>query len=348
MTITLGDAVPYFDNPATENQDGSTFIQRFRVPLFGVDTADAKERSLIEGRAKRANGLPQYGHQYEGNSAAFCQNITANVISGQENNTPTHVIVACTFSTKPVDKRDEEEDPLEKRPDIIWSTHFEREAVLNAHERVEFQNGSALGPVVCGSRNTITGEVNGFNQFSLGIINSAGQPFTPSPEKDIPFPMVTVIQNISRDDWDPVQNKLFIGTRNITDFKIDGVTIKRREGKLLDRVARTMYQGKLSYREVTTTILIKANHDLILQDRGFITIGIPTTPGNPSDPSPVFGGDQNTVPNNIKVDGNNSPEEILLDGLGNLNPKEKSPVYIHYNFDDDQNFTLLRLPQDKQ
>ena len=79
-----------------------------------------------------------------------------------------------------------------------------------------------------------------------------------------------------------------------------------------------------------------------------ITIGIPTSPGNPSDPSPVFGGDQNTKPINIKVDGNNTPEEILLDGLGNENPKEKAPVYIHYNFDDDQNFSLLGLPKDKQ
>jgi len=348
MSIKLLKAVPTFGNTATEDENGSTYVQMFRIGLTGFETANAFQRSLVQAQALFADGLPQYGFAFAGNSNAFCINRTVQVINTESDNIPTHIIVTCTFSTIPRTKRDEEEDPLKKRPDIVWGTHFEREAVLNAHERQEFQNGANLGPLVCGARNTSTGDLNAFNEFSLGIINSAGQPFTPSPEKDIPFPTVTVVQNIGRDAWDPVQNKQFIGARNSTDFKVDGVTIKRREGKLLDRTARTVYQGKLSYREVTTTILIKNNHNLILQDRGFLFLGIPKSGTDDIDPSPVFGGDATTEPFTVETDGTETPEEILLDGRGNVNPKERTPVYIHYNFDDDRNFALLGLPQEKQ
>ena len=348
MTISAGNAIPTFDNPVTETKDGTTYIQNFRVPLNGFATANAQQRALAQTIALNAPGLPQYGHQFAGNSNAFCEKRSSTVISGQENNVPTQVIVTCTFSTIPVDKADEEMNPLDKRPDITWSTTFEREVITNANGLEILQNNGMLAEIMGQGEANIFNEVN---QGNLGIKNSANEPFNPQPEKDIPYPVVTVTQNVPRGAWNSTTNASMIGTVNSNAFSVDGVNIPKRQALLLDRTARTMYQGKLSYREVTTSLLLKATHKLIVQDRGFKIIVIKETPDpdDPPVPSEVYGGGGGMVIQTVaKIDGEDTPVEVLLDGKGNILPLGDKAVYLHFQIFNETNFDQLGLPRAKQ
>ena len=240
-------------------------------------------------------------------------------------------------------------NPLAKRPDIMWSSAFEREVIMNCSQLRVFQNNGEkeklLGQAMAGAFNNI-------NQFSLGITNSANDPFNPQPEKDIPYPMVTVTQNLPRAAWDSSANARMIGTINSGRFTVDGVSIGKDQALLLDRTSRTMYQGKLSYREVTTTLLLKTTHDLILQDRGYKRLFklVEDEEGEEqAKPSTKFGGGGGDVVEAVaKIDGEDTPIEVLLDGKGNpLKPGDK-PVYIHFTIHNKTNFNALRLPREKQ
>ena len=348
MTIEFGKVEPYFDNPATENKDGSTFVQRFHVPLLNVIGSSAMELSLIEGRAKRAQGVPLYGHVYPGNNAAFCQVIKSNVISDQTKNIPTHVIVSCTFSTKPVNKRDEEEDPLKKSPDIIWGEFTEKVTLTNARRLTVFQ-GKTRGATLKGEP-IANSPFNKINQYSLGITNSALDPFKPGIQRDVFWDTVTIVQNISRDDWDPEENSKLKGTVNKAKIVVDGFKIPAKNAFLKSRTARIMYQGKLSYRQVTTTLIIKNTHAVIVQDTGFqkLVEKLPTVPGlQQGPPSTEFGGTEDFKKIPIKTNAKKVPVEQPLDGLGNALKKGEEIVYSHWDVYEREDFKLLKLPTEK-
>lgn len=346
MAITAGKAVPYFDMPATETKDGTTYIQNFKVPLSGFATANALQRSLVGSLALRANGVPQYGAQYAGDGFAFCTQRTTRPIGGEEDQIPTYVIVTCTFSTISVDKRDEEQSPLEKRPDIVWASQFERIVAMNARRIKTVQGGKENIVQEQKVRKVFVGQ---FNQWDFQITNSSGRHFNPQPEIDVPYPIVTIVQNLSRDDWDPITNAKLVGSTNLNSFKVDGVKIEIGQALLLDRVARTMYQGKLSFREVTTTLIFKNTHDIIAGDQGFT---VWKKKGDPDAKSGRFGGGQNDFfIHNVRNAGDNSPDQVPLDGLGNelkgIPLKEKA-VFIHFSVFQQLDFSSLKLPADKQ
>lgn len=345
MAIQALRAIETFANTVSEDQDGITFIVNFKVELTGVETASASERSLIQATALTALGIPQYGAQFAGNSAAFVVKRSVKTISGEENNIPRFCIVTCTFSSKPTNKRDEEENPLDKIPDIRWSSHFERQAILNALFRRTFQNGAIIGKDQPGDR--ISGKLNGFNQFNIAITNSAGEPFSPSPEKDIPFSIITISENIARNKFDPASDRNMIGTVNKETFRVDGVEIDKQTALLLDRTSDSMYQGKTSYRKVDTTILLKDTHDLVIQDKGFLYKGNDT--GTSIDLSTAFGGSDGTESLFVFTNGSKSPDELLLDGLGNILTRSVNDgaVYIHYRVHELTDFTKLNLPREK-
>lgn len=345
MSITTGKAVPYFDMPATETKDGTTYIQNFKVPLSGFATASAQQRSLVGSLALRANGIPQYGAQYAGDSFAFCMNRTTKPIGGEENQIPSFVIVTCTFTTLSVDKRDEEQSPLEKRPDIVWSSQFERKAAYNSYRLTKVQGNKKSEIAKDEKRPKV--EVGLFNQWSIGITNSAGQFFQPFPEIDVPYPIVTIVQNLSRDQWDAQTNAKLIGSINLDPIRVDGVSIGKEQAFLVDRTARTMYQGKLSFREVTTTLLFKNTHDIIVADTGYKVL---IDPENPKTKSAKFGISGKFRPSRVQDDGAPTPVQVALDGLGNRQfVKANDPaVMLQFSVFLRLKWDSLLLPEEKQ
>jgi len=341
MAITSGQAEYYFGNTINEAENGTTYMVHYIVRLFGFETASAKERSQSQLIAKRASGVPQYGDQYEGDVNAFARGISVATIGGEDKNIPTKAIVSVTFSTIPTEDRDEEENPLNKRPDSSWTTVFEREVVLNAWRRQIFQNGGMIGQVLDAG---IIGNVfNNFNLFKIGIKNSANEPFNPIPEKDVPYPMVTIVRNVPSAAWDPLTQSQFVGTINVEDIKVDGADIKKENALCLENSSRLFYQGKDSFREITTSLLLKNSHDLQIQDKGFKVLKKPDGGGSTG----FGGGSGGFKPTVAKVDGEDTPVEVLLDGNGNILPENAKPVYIHYAIFQTANHTQLGLPQEK-
>ena len=325
---------PEFSNPVTQDENGITYTQRFRVH-YNVDTGNNYNKfvmQLIEVDAHTAQGVPRYGDQFKGNKAAFCRNISTQIDSSQSKNTPTQVIVTCTFTTLSADKRDEEENPLEKKPDVVWGTYFERQTIENARllkidGRDQGQNVQPIGP---------GNAVQQINNFSVPITNSAGQRFNPAPEVDVPYVTCTIVQNLA--DFDPQEANNMIQTVNVSTFQVDGYTIAKESALLLRREAGIEYQGKLSYRVVTTELLIKENHNLHILDNGKMAF-------RKDKPSNNFNGGKREDLVIIMPDGESTPDNQKLDGKGNLLEAEgSSGVFLDYAIFAVSDFRALNLP----
>lgn len=326
MAISIKSVQPYFANPVQINQDGTTYIQNFKVE-FNTQSATKADRQLIETKAVLAAGVPRYGDVFKANKAAYCKSISSSVIPDQSKNLPSIVLVSCTFTTVSVEKKDEETNPLDKAPDITWGTHFENEAIVNASSLI------VAGQNIGGGGNVGGRQVNN-NQ--VAIINSAGQPFTPAPTRSVPYVKCTILQNFSF--FDVKQAISAIQTTNSSPFRIDGFIIKRGQALLLERAASIEYLGKISYRKVQTTILFKLNHSLHLQDKG-------TKAFNPKpQKSQAFNDGDPKKKINIMDDGAETTTSGLLDGKGNQLEKGKPPVYLEYTILGTSDFKRLNLP----
>ena len=325
---------PEFSNPVTQDENGITYTQRFRVH-YNVDTGNNYNKfvmQLIEVDAHTAQGVPRYGDQFKGNKAAFCRNISTQIDSSQSKNTPTQVIVTCTFTTLSADKRDEEENPLEKKPDVVWGTYFERQTIENA--RILKINGIVVNQVA-GQGN----KLEQINNFEVPIINSAGQKFNPAPEVDVPYITCTIVQNLA--EFDPGQANNMIQTVNVRSFKLDGYTIEPGQALLLRREAGIEYQGKLSYRVVTTEILIKENHELHLLDNGKMAFRKDKKSNN-------FNGGKPEDLVVIDIDNINTPDNQRLDGNGNpLDDPGAKGVFLEYGIFAVSDFRILNLPEQR-
>ena len=339
MTLKALNARPYYGNTVSVGANGTTYIQNYQVPFENVKTASPEELQLIEVKAVNANGVPKYGSSFRANSAARCEGISTRVLAGQESNIPTSVIVTCTFSTLPVNNRGEEEDPLKKRPDINWDIMYEREVILNCYRINAFQNDKKIFPAIIGKLIRRAERIfKNVNLFDLGITNSNKKPFNPQPEADVPYLTATIVQNF--ETFDPTEAIAFTGSVNRFSFKIDGENVRPGQAMCLGRTANILYNGDQSYRQVTTKLLFKETHALILQDRGFRAF---------KEQSNVFGGPQGSEDVWIKNDGIESPEEDLLDGKGNILEKGKNikPVYLHFDYLKPTDFRKLQLPAER-
>ena len=330
MPFTHFKTEPMFSNPVTQDENGITYTQRFKV-IYSYDSGDAtsNDLQLMETDALNAPSITRYGDQFKGNVAAFCRNISTAVIGSQSNDLPTQVIVTCTFTTIPASKRDEEENPLEKSPDIVWGTYFERQTIDNA--RLLKINGNVINQEA-GKGN----KLQQINNFTIPIINSVGQRFNPAPEIDVPYITCTIVQNLS--EFDPGEANRMIQTVNVRSFQLDGYTIEPGQALLLRRDAGIEYQGKLSYRVVTTEILLKENHEIHLLDNGKLAF-------RKDKPSNAFnGGDpEDLVP--VTNDGESTSDPVRLDGKGNiLDDKGSSGVFLDYAIFAVSDFRTLNLP----
>ena len=344
MALSAGTAIPYFGNPAEETADGSTYTLKFKVKFTGYATATAQELSTIGALALRAPGVPYYGSIYPANSSAYCRSRATKEL--QDNNIPTAVIVTCTFTTKPAENRDEEENPLDKKPDIDWSHQWERAVIMNAYRIQIFQNNQKIGNDIRGGRAAgAQKQFQNINQFDLGITDSAASPFNPQPEADVPYLTCTIVQNLPA--FDPTEALRAIGTVNNKKFRIDGENVLEGQAMCIERRASIKYSGKISYREVTTSFLFKNTHALVLQDRGFRVFEEVEGSAGGTTGGTKFGGDAGDVTTVAKEGGEDAPEEVLLDGKGNKLEKGKKPVYLHFDYLNTSDFNTLTLPRER-
>ena len=332
MALPILSVEPTFMNPVTQNDSGTTYTQRFQV-LFDNSTATASEMQLVETRALTAPGIPRYGQQFRGNRAAFCNSITPVVAGDNQANHPFKVIVTTIFTTVSSDKKDEELSPLEKSPDIMWATEAINEVIQNARI-LEVRQGSKIIQKKKDKRGGSA--LQQINNFTIGITNSAGEGFDPKPERAVHYPTVTIVQNLP--SFSPKLMINTVGTINVRAFKIDGQTITRGQALLVQRDATTAYQGKLSFRIVTTKLLIKQSHDLILLDQGHRVFGTESEKFNSLAPIDLTS----------QINGLDITTLLPLDGAGNLLEKGKAAVFLHYGIFKAQDFRRLNLPARRQ
>jgi hypothetical protein len=334
MAITWVSTAPMFSNPATQNENGVTYVQNFKVTYdISSRIASGYDVQLLETSALTAPNIPRYGDQFRGNTAAFCNSITTRVIDSQSNNIPNQVIVTCTFSTQSDTKKNEENNPLEKAPDIVWSTHFEREAVQNARILRVIQDGREIDKVQEAGRGN---KIQQINNFSISVTNSSGQPFNPFPEKDVPYMLCSIVEN--KAVFDVKQANDFIQTVNVRSFKLDGYTIQKGQALLMNREASTEYQGKLTYRKVTTSILIKETHEMQILDNGMYIYGSGANKfagGNPDDLIPY------------DLDGVNSTTAQRLNGKGGKLGAGAKSVFLNFGIFAVRDFRELNLPSQR-
>ena len=179
-------------------------------------------------------------------------------------------------------------------------------------------------------------------------MNSTGDPFNPFPEMDIPYPVITITQNIALDKYDPRFEVRVIGRINSKQFRVAGNLIGKGNAKVVRRDGNFRYQGEILYFEVITSLLIKESHDIIIQDRGFKVL-LPIAVNDPN--STKYLGGQNAdkfEKSAIKIDGLDPTDSVTLDGRGNqLEVSQKiKPVYLHCNANETADFNKLNLPKE--
>lgn len=170
---------------------------------------------LLEGISAGTFPTP-YLSTHPSDTRFLCKRLTGR----QERNSPLHWIVTAVWDTKPWDD-DDEEDPLDRRAKISWSTIKYQKAVEK-------------------------------DQSNNGILNSAGDYFDPPPLRDISRWTATVVKNVSEVpsgilDW---PDKL-----NADSWLIDGITVPSRCAKIMSvGVGDIRKEGDEVYRELSYTI----------------------------------------------------------------------------------------------
>jgi hypothetical protein len=335
MALTIsGVATPYFSNSVTQDVSGTNYTQRYLVKFSNFDTASGTDLQLAETIAITANGVPQIGNQFRGNRNAFCKSKSASVLNGD--NKPVGVVVSCVFSTIGDDKSKETENPLDKAPEIVWTPIFERQAVTSCRLIKTFTDGKDPKEVARGKPIPNADKIEQINNFSVAVTNSFGDAPNPFPEKDVPFMQWTVVQNLP--SFDVNQAVQLLSTVNVRDFKLDGYTIKKGYNLLVQRSASIKYQGDISYREVTTSGIIKSTHDAVVLDNGPSAYGVDNKPSNNWRSGVNKGG-------KIKRDG----QEVIgrLDGKGNFLDDDKPDVFARYAIYPVADHKPLSLPTER-
>lgn len=332
--LTIRSVLPALGgNPVVRDESGTSYTERFQV-LFDHDNPTARELQLIEVRALNAPGIPRFGAQFRGDRAATCTNITPIQAPDNSNNLPFKIIVICKYSTKSSDKRDEDKNPLLKSPDVMWATETINEVLENARILNVVQGGKTIETLKKRGNGDILQQIN---NFAIGITNSCGQPFSTGPQRAVPYPTVTIVQNLKF--FSPKLMINTVGTINVRSFKIDGETILRGQALLVQRDATTAYQGKSSYRIVTTKLLIKQTHDITIKDNGHMIYDPAVqkfAAGDPLDRIPItFGGVTLT-------------ELQPLDGKGGILAKGADDVFLKFGIYNAQDFRRLKLPSRRQ
>ncbi len=328
-----GKATPMYPNEASRNSSGTTYTQRFQVLFSDIGSASGVDLQLAETLALDADGVPNIQDNFRGNKAAYCNAKSAATRFAE--NKPVSVIVTCTFTTLGTPSKDQDENPLDKVPVVTWSNIFEREAITSAREIRVFQDGDER------VADRQQGKGKGVNNFSLAINNSFGASFESFPEKEVPYMQWTVVENVAVFDVNLAVDLL--QTVNHLDFKIDGYTILAGRNLLTQRSATQQFSGKFSYREQTTSGIIKLSHDVQVVDNGDMQYNPKIAAGNKFNIGALPKGDKG-----IKTIVNAQEAVDKLDGHGNQLKEGKKPVFINFKVYEAQDHKRLHLPEQRR
>lgn len=133
----------------------------------------------------------------------------------------------------------------------------------------------------------------------LAILNSAGDPFNPPPNKSRYNLVCTIIRNEKADTFDPANLDTYIDTLNDDSITIAGITGAAGTARMVDMSASTeTRRGEYAYREVTYVIEWSRHHLVDILSTGFFQLD---AAGNHV-PCEV-GGSKATAPQRLDEDG---------------------------------------------
>ena len=234
-----------------------------------------------------SGSLPYVGAVYPNDANAYCQKVTGS----QESFSPKVWLVTAAYSNK----QEAAEDPTNDAAEIEWGTEqFQRPAFKDKDDNA--------------------------------IVNSAGDPFLPTVERDDSRRVVTITKNMSSV---PSYILDFEDAVNDAAFTVDGITIGARKAKCQNiSVGKVEERNGTTYRKVQVVLhLRKETWDFEVLDTGL---------------RKKNGSDREVITND---DGTEITSPVPLDGSGGVlsNPSESTAVYRTYQVYPELDFSSLPL-----
>lgn len=329
MALVIESVEHTFNNPVTGDDSGTNFTENYLV-LFtaaSIAAASAAELSHAESIAFFANGVPQRGQQNSFNRAAFCKSKSTSALVSD--NKPVGVKVSCVYSTIGSNKKDQEDNPLNKLPDVTWNHISEREAMINARRIRMFQGGQ--------QRIEKNGNVNrafiNVNGFDLAILNSFGAPFGTQPEREVYYQTCTIVENVIT--YSRREARDVLGSVNDAPYSVYGEPVEEEEAMCITRSAQNRYLGQFSYWEQTTVLLFKPTHDSIVLDNGDM--------GYIEESQEYRSG----IDDGGELTRDGVQVVKRLDGKGNELEDKKDSVFLHFATAPIRDHNLLNLPKQR-
>lgn len=233
-----------------------------RRSTIGTDGERTYERTFIvemtnhrddPAQALTAANIPRRFTPYITQTHIDYGALVTSVKARNRRNSPFHVDVVVSYSSKRDDEEEEQnDDPLKRPPKIRWSWETVQVPILGNRDQ------NAAGDV----------------SYSGAILNSAGEPFNPPPTKEESRPQVTIVRNeasysVSRalDYQDAVNSDTFDG-------------IKPRQAKMRNIGAEWVTENDTTYVIVTYVLAFRRDTwDTQLLDAGthYLTVAGGTT-----------------------------------------------------------------------
>lgn len=211
------------------------YTARYHVTT-DAPTVDLK--SIVE-----YSSIPEYGTEFPGDPISVVQEKTA----AQVNGTRTKFLVTVIYG--PYDRAghnssaDEFSNPLDAPAEYTWGFSSRQEPV--------------------------THDVN-----NKAILNTAGDPFIPAPEKTVYDLQLTIVQNV--EDYRPLQSWNRVGTVNNRQMTIAGLLVPAKAALMKERTATSQIftedddNIRIEYWEVTTVLIFREVDQQWLDEEGEI------------------------------------------------------------------------------
>jgi len=258
---------------ASQGIDQRQYTRVWRV----ISDATIQHPALAIGQAPVAVGA-----LFPYDALAFAKTVTADYEDINESR--KIVLVTGNYETgSGGDEQVEDENPLNDRPSIRWSSRTVRLPV-------RFTNDDPPEP----------------------IANSAGQPFDPLPEEDFQILVYEYSHNIAV--YSEAKAKNFRGAVNSDNFTLAGLSVEPFQSRITAIEATNAERNGVRHWQETVVVEIVDDWRLTLIDEGIMKkSGIADGPGDPH----YIGGGESVVTPILDAQGNPVFEPTLLDGAGN-------------------------------
>jgi hypothetical protein len=302
----------------------STGFVRNYTEIYQVitDAATTDLKSVVEyNGALGGLPIPEYGQPFEHDNISVVLSKSAQQADG----TRTKFVVTVEYG--PYDRAghnlsaDEFNNPLEAPPEYTWGFASRSRALT------EDANGQV-------------------------IVNAAGDPFIPAPEKQEFDLQLTVVQNL--EDFSPLQAWSFMGKVNSREFPVAGFIVPVKGALLTERSATSEIFVKedednfrIEYWEVTTVLQLRRDDERWLDEndqpladnhwfKRILNAGL-----NQRVPDLANPGQFRKVP--IELDGQAISDPLLLDRDGAYEDDKANAVWLEFEIYDTADLGQLAL-----